>query len=270
MGNEVQAILTEAVSEFATYGYTDAHQLDYWLGELRAAIEGIKQKPAHQIASDALMAQFKRAVRPGSAAKYHRDIPTFGIEKVDPQLRPILQARILVSADLIKLNRAQAYEITMRRFAGWASSQPVGGGPVDKRDVKMRIGRALQDSDFVARRMLIDQGAKLTAAVHKTIADGNGAIAVVWHSQWRQPGYNYRPDHKERDGKIYLLRNSWAHEQGLVKPGANGYYDDITHVAQEVFCQCSAIFLYSLKKLPSDMLTAKGRNRIGETSAINK
>ncbi len=72
--------------------------------------------------------------------------------------------------------------------------------------------------DFISRRVAIDQGHKLASNVKYLLAVQSGAIALRWHSNWRRPGYKYRQDHKERDEKIYLLRDSWALEQGLIKP----------------------------------------------------
>ncbi|MHB1659899.1 MAG: hypothetical protein ACYCRF_11450, partial [Acidithiobacillus sp.] len=77
-------------------------------------------------------------------------------------------------------------------------------------------------------------------------------------SRWRVPGYDYREDHKELDGKIFLVRQSWAREKGLVKKSGK-YLDEIEQPAQAVYCQCTGTWLYSLKDLPDEMLTKKGR-----------
>ena len=68
------------------------------------------------------------------------------------------------------------------------------------------------------------------------LAKSTSAIAAEWRSNWRQSGYDYRKDHKERDRKVYMLRDNWAQAKGLVKPGAAGYYEDITSAGEEVFC----------------------------------
>ena len=122
--------------------------------------------------------------------------------------------------------------------------------------------KPLRQSSYEERRMLIDQGHKLLSSINQTIAEDQGAIAVIWHHHAPRAGYTPRPEHEERDGKVYLLKNSWAHDQRLVKPGAAGYYDDVTHFGQEINCLCFGEYLYSLRRLPSDMLTKKGRERM--------
>jgi hypothetical protein len=99
------------------------------------------------------------------------------------------------------------------------------------------------------------------------VARGNGAIAGIWHSHWRRPGYDYREDHKERDERVYLIRGSWAHEQGLVKPGKVGYLDDITQPGQEPFCSCYVQYISALSKLPDEMLTKSGQQFLTKARA---
>ena len=61
---------------------------------------------------------------------------------------------------------------------------------------------------------------------------------------------------------MYLIRDSWAHKKGLVKPGPQGFTDDITAPGEEIFCSCSYVYLYSLSQLPPSMITAKGREAL--------
>ena len=90
---------------------------------------------------------------------------------------------------------------------------------------------------------------------------------MIWHSKWRQQNYDYREDHKERDLKVYAIRDNWAITKGLMKAGPAGFYDDITKVAEEVFCQCYAKFIYNIRSLPVDMLTAKGKAALADARA---
>ena len=98
-------------------------------------------------------------------------------------------------------------------------------------------------------------------------AEGGGALAMVWHSRWRVAGYDYREDHKERDRQVYAIRGNWALQKGLMRKGPAGYADEITKPAEEVFCQCTGQWLYSLRALPRDMLTDKG---IEELARVRK
>jgi hypothetical protein len=169
----------------------------------------------------------------------------------------------MASANLIKLNREKAIQSTLQRFSGWATSIPAGGSNVqDKPEVKSDVSKSLKQLPFEERRVAIDQGHKLISAINDIVAQDGGAIAAVWHSNWRQQNYNYREDHRERDRKVYLIRDSWAHKAGLVKPGKVGYTDEITQPAEEPMCRCFYLFVYSLEDLPADMLTEKGREEI--------
>jgi hypothetical protein len=254
-------VVTEAVADLTAHGFDSADRVAYWAKRLREAAEASmgSAHAAEQQLRDSLAAIYRRLVDNGGVLKHHPGVHRFTVEKLAPRLRAELDRRILASASLIKLNREQAVAKTIQRLSGWATSIPEGGSEtVDRREVKAHIAKPIWSSSFEERRCAIDQGHKLAASINEVIARDSGAIAVEWRSHWRQPGYAYRPDHKERDGKVYLLRDSWARESGLVKPGDAGCYEDVTAVGEEPFCRCFATYLYHLRQMPSDMLTAKG------------
>jgi hypothetical protein len=130
------------------------------------------------------------------------------------------------------------------------------------------VRKSLAQLPFEQRRVLIDQGHKLTSSINDVVARDGGAIAAIWHSHWRQQNYNYRPDHRDRDLRTYLVRGSWAQKGGLVVPGDPGYTDDITQPAEEPFCRCYWQYLYSLRQLPIEMLTKKGQLELQRAKAI--
>jgi hypothetical protein len=142
-----------------------------------------------------------------------------------------------------------------------------GAAEVDRRKLKAEIARPMRQLPFIERRVLIDQGHKLNASISAVIASDNGAIAAKWFSHWRQANYDYREDHRDRDNHVYLVRNSWAHKAGLVKVGADGYSDDMTQPAEEPFCRCKWVYIYNLRFLPDEMLTAKGRDQLKKVKA---
>lgn len=254
-------VLTEAIADIATNGFDSAERLAYWQLRLKEAAEGSLMSLGEMQNSlrAALTSVYQRLVERGAVTRMHPGVGRFTVDKLRPQLQAELQRRILASADLIVLNRQQSVAKTLQRFSGWASSIPAGGSRnVDKVAEKKTIRKSLVSLPFEERRVLIDQGHKLTAAINETIANDGGAIAFRWHSNWRQTGYNYRKDHKERDQLVYLIRGSWAQLQGLIKPGPAGYSDKITSPAEEPFCRCYGEYLYNLRDLPEDMLTKKG------------
>jgi hypothetical protein len=263
-------VITAAVADITLHGYDSQARIDGWVQRIRAAAVAAMTPPEVLEAAlkGTLSGVYHRMITQQGVFKLHPGIfdaerPTvarFKLERIKPQLRAELDRRLMTSANLIRLNRQAMIEKTNQRFQGWATSIPPGGSKaVDKPEVKTDIRKALAQLPFEERRVAIDQGHKLAADLNNIIATDGGAIALTWHSHWRQPGYNYREDHKERDGNVYLLRNSWAHKAGLVRPGPAGYYDSVTAVGQEVYCRCNAIYHYALQDLPPDMLTTKGR-----------
>lgn len=236
-----QQTLAEAIRDIADNGFDSQERIDRWLRELRIAAERKTMSAAsvESMMRDALTAIYTRLVERGSIFRFAPGVPYYTLEKVKPKLRGELDRRIAASANLIKLNREEAINKTLRRFQGWSTSIPPGGVPAeDKRKVKAEIRKSLASLPFEERRVLIDQSKKLTDSLANIVAVDNGAIAGVWRSNFRQQGYDARPDHIERDSKFYLIRGSWAHQAGLVKPGPFGYTDDITSPGQEIFCRC--------------------------------
>ena len=160
-----------------------------------------------------------------------------------PELHAELNRRIAASIDLIKLNRPQAILKTQQRFRGWATSIPPGGTPKEgkaklkKVEQKKELRKALASLPFEERRVAIDQSAKLFAAINTTVAVNGGAIGAYWQAHGpHQKGYDGRPAHNARDGKFFLIRNSWADKVGFVKPNSDGYTDEIEQVAELPFC----------------------------------
>lgn len=218
----------------------------------------------------------------------------FTVEDIRPHLRLELNRRIMAiaeeSADLIGTDREAVINATLKRFAAWITPMP--SDPSDGiaslsrwAQIKSRLtswippepqarrGRtppkelAELSREERWRLVMLQQGFQLNEAISAIKAEDSGAIAAEWFSHWRQAGYDYRKAHKERDGNIYLVRNSWAREKGLVVVGPAGYTDDVTQPADEVGCQCRWVWLYHLRQLPADMLTKKGRAELTRARA---
>jgi len=263
-------IVTDAIREFTEHGFDSVERLTHWTDRIkRAAVDSMT--PPH-ILEDALnkslQGVYKRLIDDGQIVKVHVGISRFTVDRLKPKLRTELDRRLMVSRGLIKLNQQQMIEKTTQRFAGWASSIPVGGSrAVDTKDVKDNIRKALTSLPFEERRCIIDQSAKFVSSLNDIIATDGGAIAGRWNSMWRRRGYSYREDHKERDQKVFAIRGNWALEKGLMKVGPAGYTDQITKPAEEVFCGCFYQFLYNIRDLPDDMITAKGREARAEARA---
>lgn len=264
-------VLTAAIRDMTENGYDSAERVAYWQSLLREAAE-------RSMLSDAEMAEHLRAalqqvytrlVDRGELLKFHTGVSRFTVDKLRPSMRAALERRIMASADLIRLNRSEAINKTLSRFSGWATSLPDGkAAQVSRARTGAAIRKSLTQLPFEQRRLLIDQGHKLTASVNAVVAQDGGAIAAVWHSHWRQANYDYRPDHKERDLLVYAVRGCWALTQGLMTKGSAGYTDDITQPAEEPFCRCRFQYIYSLRALPEDMITKKGALALEQARGI--
>ncbi len=268
--NDFFSILTDAINDMSRYGFDSVDRVAFWSEKLRKAAQESLTPPAEmdRMLRDAMVAGYRRLVEQGGIAKYHSGVARFTIDKVKPQLRAELDRRIMASAQLIKLNREDAIRKTLQRFQGWSISIPKGGSDaVDKRDEKAKIRKSLTQMPYEDRRVLIDQGQKLSAALSDIIAVDGGALAAEWHSRYRELNYDYREDHKERDGNIYTIRGNWALEKGLMKVGPAGYTDEITQPAEEVYCRCKYRYIYNVSKLPKDMITKKGEAELARVKA---
>lgn len=257
--------LTEAIRWFDEHGFTSTERLEFWVKELAEAAERsmTPQHVAEEQVRRAFHGIYHRLVEKGGIAKRHPGIGRFTVQQVAPRLRAELDRRILASAGLIKLNRKEAVEKTLRRFSGWATSIPPGGTEAtDKREAKSDIRKSLATLKFEERRVQIDQGHKLIANLNDILAVDGGAIAATWVDRGSSDShYKARPEHKAWSDRkaTRLIRDSWAHKAGLVKPNSDGFTDEYEMVGQLPYCSCHQIYKYNLRQLPDDLLTAKGR-----------
>jgi hypothetical protein len=263
-------VLAEAIADIVDHGFDSMERIERWKRELRLAAETSLVSPAslEQQLNEGLAAIYKKMVDQGGVLKYNPGVARYTLENIKPALRSELDRRIIASANLIKLKRAEAIDKTLARFEGWSTSIHPGGVSAEKKsEVKKNVRKSLASLPFEERRVLIDQGHKLVSTISEIVAADGGAIAGRWRSNYRQAGYDYREDHKERDDKIYLIRDSWAHRAGLVKRAAVGYYDEISAPGQEPFCRCYMIWIYNIRDLPEAMLTVKGRDMLAAVRA---
>lgn len=260
-------ILREAIADFEQHGFDSEERLEHWRSELQQVAQGHTAITTEHL-KRTLTAIYNKDVTQGGLLRSH-GISKWKLQQLSPRLRNELDRKIMAASSLIKLNREQMIATTLRRFSGWATSIPEGGtrfyasGDGSIRDVNNGIKKALKALPFEERRVMIDQAAKFKASLSNIVAIDGGAIAGVWRSHFRAVGYNARPDHVARDGKIYVIRDNWAMEKGLMKLGGREYTDQITMPAEEVYCQCRYKYLYNLRDLPDDMLTEKGLEALG-------
>jgi hypothetical protein len=261
-------VLERAIEDFIQHGYDSEQRLTNWIALLRLAMYGESQARAEERLSAALRTIYERLVERGGILRHHPGVARWTVEMLKPRLRAELQRRVLANTNLIKLNREEAVATTLRRFAGWASSIPPGGtDQPQKREVKAQGRKAIAQERYRARLIQNDQGHKFTAALNEILAVDSGALAVRWNSHWRRPGYQFREEHKERDGLVYAIRGNWALERGLMTKGSNPYYDEIDGFGQAINCTCFGTWLSGLRRLPREMITPAGQEELARVSA---
>jgi len=257
-------VLTAAVADMVEHGFDSEERVSKWVEKIRqAALKSLLPESTMQIEVErALTAAYTRLVTKGGMI--NSNVSKYTIDRLKPKLRAELDRRIIASVNLIKLNRQEAISNTLRRFQGWATSIPIGGTKItDRAQQKKAIRASLGKAGFEQRRVVIDQTHKLVSSLNEIVAVDNGAIAARWHSHWRQPHYHFRKDHKERDDKVFVIRDTWATEKGLLK-APNGYTDEITSPGEEVYCRCNYVYLYNLRQVEG-LLTKKGKTTLQST-----
>lgn len=265
-----QQTVAAAVADLDTYGYDSPERVSFWVSKLRTSAESsmVSEVTLQENLVRVFRGSYDRLVERGAILKHHPGVARFTLERVKPQLRDELDRRIMASANLIKNNREEAIEKTLRRFQGWATSIPPGeNAAVNRTEAKAEVVKAMRSLPFEERRVLTDQSHKLIANLNNVMALGSGAIAGIWHHVRQQTGYSPRPDHVDRDGKVYVIRNNWAMQKGLMKLDGHKYTDEITAPAEEVYCRCSYQYLYTPGALPVNMLTALGKAELARARA---
>lgn len=267
MRKSFRALLMEALRHFSEHGYVSELDLREWTQHLHVALES--ELPTDEESKDMLAAIlgriYARELKSGIAERVP-GVSRYTIDRVAPYLRAELDRRIFAGADLIKLKRGQTIEKTIQRFSGWASSQPPAFEGMQRlsitelRRIRLGITPSVATLKFERRRCAIDQGHKLAASVAAVVAMDNNAIAAIWHDvgeDWA--AYDARKEHLKRSGKLFLIRNSWAIEEGYIRRGSTMYTDQIEEPSYFVYCQCYYEYITALGRIPMEMLTAKGR-----------
>ncbi len=89
----------------------------------------------------------------------------------------------------------------------------------------------------------------------------DGPIGAIWHYNRLDQHSDYQNNfsHKIRDRAVYLVDGSWAEQKGLVGISPERRLSAIDPPHREVDCMCSLQWLYSLRDLPLEFLSAAGR-----------
>jgi hypothetical protein len=257
-----RAFLIEALREFSERGYVSESDLQQWTARLHAMIESElpTDEESREVLAGILGSVYAREYRSG-IAKRVPGVSRYTVDRVAPHLRAELDKRIFASADLIRIRKRETVDKTLARFSGWASSvPPTGTFDFSPRALSKHITKDLVSFKYERRRVAIDQGHKLVSNISHVVAMNEGAIAATWYDRGEDDhGYDARPDHLKRSGKLFLVKDSWAMNEGLIRRGAAPYTDSVTQPGEEVYCSCFWTWIVHPQDLPETFLTAKGR-----------
>lgn len=251
-------VLSEAVDDVLTRGFVSAEQVALWQARLKDAAEAGFRAETEATLARALQAVFDRLVLRDGLLRYHVGLSPVVLARLRPVLGNELTKFLLSSRTFLAARRAEAVLVSLRRFAGWASSIPPGGvPPVSRRARRAEIKKPLASLPFEESRVISGQTENLTVALNALVSREGEALAGRWHSRWRQPGYRYREDHKENDLRFFLFKGTWAAKAGLLSRGP--WAEDQPVPGSLPGCGCTYTFFYDLASLPSELLSAKGR-----------
>lgn len=264
--------LNQAATDLLEKGYQSQDQVLGWVAKLRvAAHRSLVPEPVARRRLASVLDRVYRGAR-GQLKHRHKGVSRYTLQSLDPALRHELDQRILASAKLIRDNREEAIQKTLQRFEGWATSIPKGGSRAETpKEVTADLGKPMKKVTYRERRVETDQGHKLVSAINQLVAERGEAIAAVWHSHWREAGYDYREDHKKLDKKVLVIPDTWALEEGYVKRTGVLFTDQVEAPAQDINCRCYYSYLYGLADLPEELLTARGKLALkGANRAANR
>lgn len=175
-----------------------------------------------------------------------------------PSLRRLLDECVAVHADQAEGFFAQQKSAVEKLLADFLDSIPGGGtkAAVVRSHVNP-IKNALRDLLQWGEELNRLQATSFMSEVRDFLAQAaNHPIAMTWHFA---PWSCLVPGHRELDGQVFVIRENWALQKGLmVAPPAHGFADDAKRRRRELGCMCTTGFIFNLASLPRDMLTPSG------------
>jgi hypothetical protein len=209
---------------------------------------------------------YSSQIERGDIFDYHKGVSRLRVSELKPELQDKLRQRIQANKQLITdyyldtetkaVNNAVANWLNTTSFNKVLSDDIIRG-------IVSKCDEAVSTYDI--SRRAIDQSHKLIADFNAVIADDAGAVAGQWHSHKKTATYMARPEHEKLNNKIYVIKNSWAVKQGLLKKGSNDWLEDLKEQpAQLINCTCYFVYFYeydliALFKLKPEIFTEKGK-----------
>ena len=268
----LRALLKQAVTDIFRHG---TGNLKTWQSRIVSFMSSIELTPtqAREHAEKVLFSEFEQRFKEKSVIRRQKGIELYTFEQLKPKLQNQLSDRVRGFTELIVVGGETNIQRQKQRLSGWGVNLIQPNGAVLKKDVEAVVD-AIQPTErerYHIRFQDNDQTHKLIAALDKLIADDGGALAVTWNQHWtlnpRNKGTSPKTNHKQFDGKTFILKDCWAVKDELIKAGELKYYENLGDVIGENYnCTCSGTYLYSINELYQirpDCFTEKGLRFIG-------
>lgn len=135
------------------------------------------------------------------------------------------------------------------------------------------------DKNWEKRKLSMDTSFKMLADNNMMKAIEGGAIAAIWHAhkpevydddedRYGCPNYHWT----DRNNKLFVMRNSWAVKDGLVKNINGKWLEDLSDLPSDLSgCTCYFSFIYSISRLAREYpecLTKKSEDLFKKESNV--
>lgn len=263
---ELRVVVNSAIDDIIKFG-PNGSNVSSWCREIQGVLNKVSMSSsdAASLVEDYHRAYFKKVDSAHGIPLHsvHSDNPYGEVDTVvgsetygEIRARATSALERVVSAARADSDVFRSREIreALDVFENWANSVPSGGSKekvyrLNAADVRGAI-KSVASWD---KRFFISHRRDFTSELDYLFKAQRGAIAARW--EW----YRYPEDdpHEDLNGKIFLVRGSWAHERGLIKTEGMEFLDEraLPGVAN---CTCSCCYLNALRALPLAMLTEEG------------
>jgi len=202
--------------------------------------------------------QIGYAARKGSNMDIKPSVQRFTAKDLSAEAQSELDKQILQNVERIEHKDSNAVQRTLRRFKNWLTP-----GTQESLGLQSDDGEQKRKRSYEERVVDIDQGLKLLRSIANAEAITSDAIGAIWRTgyhcnhgeQFDDPQTRKAAkEHADRDGKAYTIRGNWALAKGLTKVGVNGYLDEVPPSPENLMCDCSTQYLYTLRSMPKELL----------------
>lgn len=285
-GEQILFEFAESLAEKGRLSTASAKQLDRLLATYRNVTEEELRSLIDSLGPE-LRREYKKAYYKyvnGGYKTAHPHIQGYKIAELKPDYRKAVQNSVDNSLALIKTQNAEFMAQMQARFRNWATipSSEIRGDSANPDRMKAYLKNEVLQLPEVKKSItahqhfiIVDQTRKLISNMDAITAKEGRAIGLIWHNRRDgrvvgRPGGMYpeptekHGDHWDREGKLYLIKDSWAVLRNLLKKSGDVLYDTDLSDGKPgipIGCRCWAEYIYAIELIPEkyrDCITEKG------------